>query len=234
MVASRTPGTVKIELTQRAALSGTAETIQQSVLDRFLRQIPSRSEVCSMPPSAVPKINILRRFRRNRRGSAAVEFALVAPMFFAVLFAIIELALVFFASQILETVTQDTARLVMTGQVQSGSINQQQFKDAVCAKLVVMFDCVNGVYVDVRSYGGFSTVNLSAPIDTASKTFINDMKYCPGKEGDVVVVRLFYQWPVFVTGLGFNLMNLAGNKRLLTATAAFQNEPFAIPGTTCS
>ena len=65
-----------------------------------------------MPLSTAPKTNILRRFRRNRRGSAAVEFALVAPIFFAVLFAIIELALVFFASQILETVTQDCARLI--------------------------------------------------------------------------------------------------------------------------
>ena len=51
----------------------------------------------------------LRRFRRNRRGSAAVEFALVAPVFFALLFAIIETAIVFFAGQVLETVTQDSA-----------------------------------------------------------------------------------------------------------------------------
>ena len=76
-----------------------------------------------MPPSTAPKTNILRRFRRNRRGSAAVEFALVAPIFFAVLFAIIELALVFFASQILETVTQDSARLIMTGQAQSAVLH---------------------------------------------------------------------------------------------------------------
>ena len=45
---------------------------------------------------------LLRRFRRNRGGSAVVEFALVAPMFFALLFAIIETALMFFASQVLE------------------------------------------------------------------------------------------------------------------------------------
>jgi Flp pilus assembly protein TadG len=186
-----------------------------------------------MPLSTAPKTNILRRFRRNRRGSAAVEFALVAPIFFAVLFAIIELALVFFASQILETVTQDTARLVMTGQAQDAKLTQQQFKDAVCAKLVTMFDCANGVFVDVRSYGEFATINLSPPVD-ASKKFVNDMKYCPGKDGDVVVVRLFYQWPIFVTGLGFNLTNMIGNKRLLTATAAFQNEPFAVAGDTCS
>jgi len=186
-----------------------------------------------MPPSTASKTNILRRFRRNRRGTAAVEFALVAPIFFAVLFAIIELALVFFASQILETVTQDTARLIMTGQAQNSALTQQQFKDAVCAKLTVMFDCLSGVYIDVRSYPEFASINISPPVDS-SGSFVNTMKYCPGKDGDVVVVRLFYQWPIFVTGLGFNLSNLGSNKRLLTATAAFQNEPFPTPGVTCS
>jgi len=39
------------------------------------------------------------------------------------------------------------------------------------------------------------------------------------------VVQLFYQWPLFVTGLGYNIANLNGSKRLLTATAAFRNEP---------
>jgi Flp pilus assembly protein TadG len=36
---------------------------------------------------------------RNRRGSAVVEFALVAPLFFGLLFAIIEVALMFFAAR---------------------------------------------------------------------------------------------------------------------------------------
>ena len=178
-----------------------------------------------MPPSTAPKTNILRRFRRNRRGSAAVEFALVAPIFFAVLFAIIELALVFFASQILETVTQDTSRLIMTGQAQNASYTQASFKDAVCAKLTVMFDCVNGVSIDVQSYKQFSTVDIADPID-AGKNFVPPNNYLPGGPGDIVVVRLFYKWPLFVTGLGFNPANIAGNKRLLTATAAFQNEPY--------
>jgi Flp pilus assembly protein TadG len=178
-----------------------------------------------MPPSTAPNANILRRFRRNRRGSAAVEFALVAPIFFAVLFAIIELALVFFASQILETVTQDTSRLIMTGQAQSASYTQASFKDAVCAKLTLMFDCVNGVSIDVQSYNSFSAVNIADPID-AGKNFVPPNNYLPGGPGDIVVVRLFYKWPLFVTGLGFNPANIAGNKRLLTATAAFQNEPY--------
>jgi hypothetical protein len=42
--------------------------------------------------------HVWRRFRCNGRGSAAVEFALAAPVFFALLFAIIETAIMFFAS----------------------------------------------------------------------------------------------------------------------------------------
>ena len=51
--------------------------------------------------------------------------------------------------------------------------------------------------------------------------------------GDIVVVRLFYQWPLFVTGLGYNIANLNGSKRLLSATAAFRNEPFLANPSPC-
>src|SRR3954449_1957513 len=91
----------------------------------------------------------LRRFRRNRRGSAAVEFALVAPIFFALLFAIIETAMVFFAGQVLETATQDTARLIMTFQAQNQSMTQQQFKDSLCSRITSLFNCTTGVSIDV-------------------------------------------------------------------------------------
>ncbi|MHB8269320.1 TadE/TadG family type IV pilus assembly protein [Bradyrhizobium sp.] len=167
----------------------------------------------------------LRRFRRNRRGSAAVEFALVAPVFFALLFAIIETAIVFFAGQVLETVTQDSARMIMTGQAQTTGYSQSDFKTYVCGKITVMFDCTNGISIDVQSYSAFSSVSIAAPID-GSKNFVPPNNYSPGGPGDIVVVRLFYQWPLIVTGLGYNIANLAGSKRLLTATAAFRNEPY--------
>ena len=88
-----------------------------------------------------------------------------------------------------------------------------------------MFDCQNGVFVDVQSYSSFSTVKIVDPID-AGKNFLPTMQYSPGGAGDIVVVRLFYQWPLFVTGLGYNISNLTGSKRLLSATAAFRNEPY--------
>src|ERR1700750_2044064 len=134
----------------------------------------------------------LRRFRRNRRGSSAVEFALVAPVFFALLFAIIETAIVFFASQVLETITQDSARIIQTGQAQAAKYLQADFKkDVVCSQPLanLLFDCMSGVSVDVQSYPAFSSVVITDPID-AAKNFTNTMQYNPGSAGDIVVVRV--------------------------------------------
>jgi Flp pilus assembly protein TadG len=176
-------------------------------------------------PHPLTFVAALRRFRRNRRGSAAVEFAMIAPMFIALLFAILESAMVFFASQVLETVTQDSARMIMTGQEQTAGKTKAQFKSDLCSKVVALFDCVNGITVDVESFPQFSTVSLPSPID-ANGNCLPPSNYSPGGPGDIVVVRAFYQWPIFVTGLGFNLADASGSKRCLTATAAFQNEPY--------
>jgi Flp pilus assembly protein TadG len=175
-------------------------------------------------PACVQKLKLLRRFRRERHGSTAVEFALVAPLFFGLLFAIIETGLVFFAGQVLETVTQNSARMIMTGQAQTASYTQAQFASYVCTQVPALFNC-NNIYIDVESYPAFSSVTINSQID-GSNNFINNMQYNPGGPGDIVVVRLFYQWPIFVTSLGYNISNLSGSLRLLTATAAFRNEPY--------
>jgi Flp pilus assembly protein TadG len=175
--------------------------------------------------------NVFRRFRRSRGGSAAVEFALVAPVFFALLFAIIETAIVFFASQVLETVTQDAARQILTGQAQTaGYTSASNFKTAVICPnsnvVNVLFDCANGIFVDVKSYPTFTNVVINSQIDANGNFDPTTLAYNPGTSCDIVVARLFYRWPLFVTGLGYNIANLSGNKRLLVATAAFRNEPF--------
>ena len=183
-----------------------------------------------MPP-AVSLKTLLRRFRRHRRGSAAVEFALVAPIFFALLFAIVEVALMFFATQVLETVTQASARYVMTGQAQSGSLTQAQFRSYVCGQIPALFTCAN-VQINVQSYPSFASIPGSSVYD-ANGNFVGATNYCPGNAGNIVFVSLSYQWPLFVTGLGFNMSNPGTTKKWLTATAAFQNEPFSAPASGC-
>ena len=127
-----------------------------------------------MPPRAASTASVRdvwRRFRRNGRGSAAVEFALVAPVFFALLFAIIETGIMFFASQELETITQESARMVLTGQAQTASYTQAQFQNYVCSQIPVpaLFRCGN-IYVDVESYPSATGTSCS----TFSNVVINN------------------------------------------------------------
>jgi Flp pilus assembly protein TadG len=192
----------------------------------MLRHIRSKLADCArrlLPGRAA------RCFVRRQDGAAAVEFALVAAPFLALIFAILETALVFFASQTLEAAASDSARQIMTGQVQAAGYNQDDFKrQVVCSFLqsgVSLFDCEHGVTVDVKSYASFAAINTAPPVvngklDTANLT------YTPGAAGDIVVVRLYYQWPIYVSLLGNDLANLNGGNRLLVATAVFRNEPF--------
>jgi Flp pilus assembly protein TadG len=169
---------------------------------------------------------LMRRFSRNKRGSAAVEFALVAPLFFALLFAIIETALVFFAGQLLETGTQDAARAFLTSQVQNNGTSAVNFKQSICDKVSDLFAC-SDIYVDVRSYPKGTAITITDPIDGGGN-FSNNFVYQPPavNSDDTVVVRAFYQWPIYVTRLGYNLANINKNtsnsKRLLAATAALR------------
>jgi len=169
---------------------------------------------------------VVRRFIRHQDGATAVEFAMVAAPFLAMIFAIIETALVFFAGQALETAGADSARLIMTGQAQTQGFDQTAFKNAVCGKIYGLFDCAAGLYVDVKNYSSFAAISTGLPIDANGVLQTGTFGYQPGGPGDIVVVRLMYQWPVYVSLLGLNLADSAGSKRLLMSTIAFRNEPY--------
>jgi Flp pilus assembly protein TadG len=186
------------------------------------------SSMSSSTASRTSLRKVLRRFRRSRRGSTAVEFALVAPVFFALLFAILETGIMFFADQVLESVTQNAARTILTGQTQAAGYSEAQFmSNVICptgSLAAMLFNCVTGISVDVQSYPAFSNITINSQVVGGS--FVPPTNFNPGGPSQIVVVRLFYQWPLFVTGFGYNIANLSNGKRLLTATAAFQNEPY--------
>lgn len=172
-----------------------------------------------------PKQGGLRRFRRDRRGATAIEFALVALPFFALMMAILETFLLFFASQTIETATNRGARLIRTGQAQTTGMTEADFKTEICAAMGGLFNCEDNMHVDVRTYDYFDNVDLTHPIDEDGN-LIDNFVYEPGEGGDVVVVRAFYEWPIHTNILGLGLASLANGKHLIAAATAFRNEPF--------
>lgn len=166
----------------------------------------------------------VRRMVRDQSGAAAVEFSFVAIPFFMMMFAILETSLVFFAGQTLQTAVTDASRLIMTGQ--ANKFEPDAFKTQVCNRIQGLFDC-NKAYVDVRTFSSFGAINVPKPVNGSTGAFDSNMLgYNKSAAGDVVVVRVFYKWPVFLSLYGFNMADLPDKTRLLSGSAAFKNEPF--------
>lgn len=170
---------------------------------------------------------LIRHFIKNRDGVTAIEFALVGAPFLYLLCVIFETGLMLFSEYIIENGVSQASRMIRTGQVQINGITSSQFKDKICGKLAAFLDCKNKLHVDVRKFSDFSSIalpsayngkELSADVTTAAK-------FQPGVALDVVVVRVYYEWKLFVPGLS-HLANLSGGRRSLTAGAAFRNEPY--------
>ncbi|GLR83795.1 TadE/TadG family type IV pilus assembly protein [Bradyrhizobium iriomotense] len=178
-------------------------------------------------PAPITKRRRWRAFFADRKGATAVEFALIGAPFIALLLAIIQTFLVFFAQQLLEQVVNQASRAILTGQAQAQSMTKAQFANAVCSNVVILFDC-QGLMIDVQVASAWSSANTGMPTLTydAQGNVSNTWQYSPGNQGDIVVVRVMYLWPVYLGPLGFNLANQSNGSRLIMASTAFMNEAF--------
>ena len=186
------------------------------------------------------------RFKRDDRGATAVEFAMVSVPFLGLLFAIFETAFVFFTTEGLEAATSDAARYIMTGQAAAASYTSAtDFRDKVICSptsprvriLPTFIDC-SQLIVDVSMAGSTGSTSFSSA--DMSKSFYTNptTKYCIGGSSDIVIVRIVYPMPAFLTVLTIQslgqivasndgLTNYNGGlKHMLMGTAAFRNEPF--------
>ena len=164
------------------------------------------------------------RFGRAESGIAALEFALIAGPFFFMLFAVLEVALVFVAATTLENATAEAAREIRTGRFQATGGGATEFRNEVCDRADFLLDCAR-VNVDVRTFNTFGNIDPGNPINEDGELDGN-FQFNAGAGGDIVLVRVFYEWPVITPLIGQGLSNMSGNRRLLLSAAAFRNEPF--------
>ena len=184
------------------------------------------SPIASLNVAAGRCADVARRLKRDRQGSVAVEFAIIAPLFFFLMFVIAETAMIFIAEQVMDNAVFESARLVRTGQAQNASMSKADFKAAMCAKMSVFIDCTSSnFYLDVKTYASFAAMALGNPLN-ADQTFQSEGNYAYGGPNDIVVVRAYYQWPTNKIFGSLSLKNLSNGKRLIGSFAAFRNEPY--------
>ncbi len=189
------------------------------------------------PPRAL--ISSWRRLRRDTRGAAAVEFAFIAPMLILFLVGIVEVAMVLFASALLEGSVREAARYGLTGYAVNGVSRVQMVRNIVAGYTDGMID-MKRVTVTTLTYKSFTNVGQPEPYTDSNHNGKHDANepYTDvngngkwdadmgatgvGGPGDVVVYTVSYNWPL-MTGY---LSDLMGLTIPLSSSYAVRNEPW--------
>ena len=169
----------------------------------------------------------LRDFLRDRRGATAVEFALVALPFIIMMLAIFEYAIVYLVTVTLDSATTDAARLIKTGQAQQSSMTSTQFKSLVCSDMGwLTSQCNASLYVDARVFSNFAGESSPTPVSNG-KFNQSQLQFSIGGPGSIVLVTTYFQWTLLTPALQAGLSNMSGGIDVITARAAFRNEPYS-------
>lgn len=168
---------------------------------------------------------------RDRRGSAAMEFALVAPTFLALMFTTFEVGWFYFATSQIDAAAVESARLIRTGQAQKATppLTKEAFFARVCPHVRVFGDCDDVLTVEVDTFATFQDLAN----DTSSVVCTNDepsavsaLAYDPGGENAIVRLRVCLLYKTINPVLGVNVSETADGKRRVFSTYIIRNEPF--------
>ncbi len=123
--------------------------------------------------------------KKEERGATIVEFALIAPLLFFLLFMIIELGILFWVTLTMQYAVREGARYAVTGQsnLDPATANQQRY----LAAIQMIKDSSMGLYSEVNAT---IVVNGVAQLPAA----YNNTMF--GASDAIVVLQLDCTWPV--------------------------------------
>lgn len=192
-----------------------------------------------VPPARTRRPRLLARFRRSQDGATAVEFGFIAFPFLILLAAILETALLFWTSQVLEEAVSQASRRLLTGQSHEryssndATIKTEAFKNDVCAGASALIDC-DKLIVDVRTYSSFANaktgVDGSNPI-SAGGLNTTGFGYNQPQPSQIVVVRAVFPYSLYFTQWSASLANIGEGRRGIVASMTFRTEPYNAPAT---
>lgn len=169
---------------------------------------------------------LARLFRRDRKGAAAVEFALVAGPLIFLICACIELAMVILLSVTLDNATDVASRRIRTGLSTAGNTTLDAFKQDICDSMGWLSgSCMGSLKVDVTTYNNFADVPTTDLIKNGDFDTAN-FKFTIGGSSKIQLVRAYYEWPLFTPLLNGGLSSLSNDSAVITSKVVFRNEPF--------
>jgi Flp pilus assembly protein TadG len=169
------------------------------------------------------------QFKGADQGGTAIDFALVALPFIFLMMSLLELAMVFLVYTTLAAALATASRTIRTGQMQTSGTTPTAgaFVSAICANMGwLQSTCTGSLNVDVRTEAQFT--NPTEPDPFASGTYNPAaVTFNPGTQGQIVLVRAFYQWPLFSPIMDAALSKANNGVDVIVATTTFVNEPYS-------
>lgn len=171
---------------------------------------------------------------RDRSGATAVEFALLAPVFFAMLASLFEVGLLLTRMAMVDHAVNVVSKQVYTGEVtkgvDAGTISQTDIEEAVCDLTAsVIPNCENEITVELTQITSMSSLpSDDASCEDATLDLNPTVTFNPGVGNSIVFMRVCMTVDLLTPGIGFGLKLTktdTGRFELISSTA-FLNEPF--------
>jgi Flp pilus assembly protein TadG len=176
-----------------------------------------------------PKPGLLRRFRKDKRGSVAIEFVMLAMPFSLLVFAIIESCIAFAAQQVMSNAVDTVGREIRVGNLQAADITPAILRTKICEQmsLLVTAGCP-GLEIDLNKYANWATVPTTIPRTSDGDVNTAGFTVVAGIDREIQHLRIFYRWPYVSDFIGHKIAELPNNKTLLYASMTWKNEPFNV------
>ncbi len=157
-------------------------------------------------------------------GAAAIEFAMVGPLFVFLMSVAFDLSLILFTQSILNQAAVTASRIIMTNQT-GGSATS--FSTALCNNVSGLIPCGDLQYY-VQSANAFSSMSASV-VTGGSGNLKNAGTFSAGSPGQDVVIQVAYNRPTLIPW-ALEYINGTGavsskSSNLLVTTVTLQNEP---------
>ncbi|MBW8309137.1 MAG: pilus assembly protein [Candidatus Paracaedibacteraceae bacterium] len=113
----------------------------------------------------------------HESGASIVEFALVVPFFILALFAAVQVGLIVFVQNALDTAAREASRLGMTGQTTAGLTREQFIQNKVLSVIQIYSGGVmdpHKVKITVKAYPSLAGVNNPEPFTDTNNNGIYD------------------------------------------------------------
>jgi Flp pilus assembly protein TadG len=170
------------------------------------------------------------RLRSDRRGAAALEFAVVALVFIIMVFGCIEVAYDLFVQTALDSAVQTAARSVQTGTARgtSGETSATFAAAAVCPALSGLLQC-SLLTIGVETIAsGYNFYTNPSPLTYGSASSSGGA-ICTGVGGQMMLLTAWYAGPSFVGSLvpSFSTRINGSLVHLTSSSVGFVNEWFS-------